>query len=156
MTPLVQAYVTEALRLDPQVPLIPRVAKRDLTIHDGGHEVKVKKGDSVYPSMLSAGMDSTVFPDPHTFNPTRDPSLYRLFGSGMHTCLGAPIVNISLVQMVKQVFRLKNVRRAPGKAGRLVRFHQELGGTPCPVYLSENQGLWPLPVSLSIVYDGDE
>ncbi|GAA5889174.1 hypothetical protein JCM8208_007792 [Rhodotorula glutinis] len=150
------AYVTEALRLDPQVPLIPRVANRDMTIQDGAREVKVRKGDSVYPSMLSAGMDSSVFPNPHTFDPTRDPSLYRLFGSGMHTCLGAPIVNISLVEMVKQVFRLKNVRRAPGKAGELVRFHQKLGGTPCPVYLSENQGLWPLPVSLSIVYDGDE
>lgn len=151
-----QAYVTEALRLDPQVPLIPRVAKRDVTIRDGERVVEVKKGDSVYPSMLKAGMDPTVFPDPERFDPERASSLYRLFGHGMHTCLGAPIINVSLVQMVKQVFSLKNVRRAPGKAGELVRFHQELGGTPCPVYLSENQTMWPLPVSLSIVYDGDD
>ncbi|TNY23059.1 linoleate diol synthase [Rhodotorula diobovata] len=150
------AYVTEALRLDPQVPLIPRVAKRDVTIRDGERVVEVKKGDSVYPSMLKAGMDPTVFPDPERFDPERASSLYRLFGHGMHTCLGAPIINVSLVQMVKQVFSLKNVRRAPGKAGELVRFHQELGGTPCPVYLSENQTMWPLPVSLSIVYDGDD
>lgn len=91
----------------------------------------------------------------------------------MHTCLGAPIVNISMVQMIKQVrhgflpprlpssliapceqiFRLPNVRRAPGKAGQLVRFHQDVAGTPCPIYIDAKQTIWPLPVSLSILYD---
>ncbi|GAA6048556.1 hypothetical protein JCM3770_006551 [Rhodotorula araucariae] len=148
------ALITEALRLDPQVPLIPRVAKADATIRDGDRTVEVNKGDFVYPSMLNAGMDPSVFPDPEQFR-IRDPSSYRLFGHGMHTCLGAPIINISLVQQMKQVFTLKNVRRAPGKAGQLVRFHQEVGGTQCPVYLSAQQTIWPLPVSLSVVYDAE-
>ncbi|BGP41764.1 hypothetical protein JCM10449v2_005755 [Rhodotorula kratochvilovae] len=148
------ALITEALRLDPQVPLIPRVAKADATIQDGDRTVEVKKGDFVYPSMLSAGMDPTVFPEPEQFK-IRDAASYRLFGHGMHTCLGAPIINISLVQQMKQVFKLKNIRRAPGKAGQLVRFHHEVGGTPCPVYLSAQQTIWPLPVSLSVVYDAE-
>ncbi|GAA5921037.1 hypothetical protein JCM1841_005069 [Sporobolomyces salmonicolor] len=146
------SIVSEAMRFDPQVPLIPRVAKVDATIQDGDTTISIKKGDKVFPSMLSAGMDPSVFPNPDKFE-ARDPSLYRLFGFGMHGCLGARIVNISMVQMIKQVFKLPNVRRAPGKAGQLQRFHQEVGGTSCPVYLSANSTIWPLPVSLSIVYD---
>ncbi|GAA5952514.1 hypothetical protein JCM21900_003401 [Sporobolomyces salmonicolor] len=146
------SLVSEAMRFDPQVPLIPRVAKVDATIQDGDTTISVKKGDKVFPSMLSAGMDPSVFLNPDKFE-ARDPSLYRLFGFGMHGCLGARIVNISMVQMIKQVFKLPNVRRAPGKAGQLQRFHQEVGGTSCPVYLSANSTVWPLPVSLSIVYD---
>ncbi|GAA6004081.1 hypothetical protein JCM10207_002416 [Rhodosporidiobolus poonsookiae] len=149
------AYVHEALRFDPQVPLIPRVAVQDATVQDGDRTVNIKKGDFVYPSMYKAGMDPTVFPNPSQFDPTRDPSLYRLFGHGAHTCLGAPIVDITLVEMVKAVFSLPNVRRAPGKAGELVRFTQEVGGTDCHVYLSANATPWPLPVSLSVIYDAE-
>ncbi|GJN92760.1 hypothetical protein Rhopal_005798-T1 [Rhodotorula paludigena] len=148
------SIISEAMRLDPQVPLIPRVAKKDTTIQDGDKVVEVKKGDFVFPSMLQASLDPTVFADP-TQVKERDPTLYRLFGHGMHTCLGAAIVNISMVQMIKQVFKLPNVRRAPGKAGQLVRFHHDVGGTPCPVYLSAQQTAWPLPVSLSVVYDAE-
>lgn len=50
------SLVNEAMRLDPQVPLIPRVAKVDATIPDGDREIAVKKGDFVFPSMLKAGM----------------------------------------------------------------------------------------------------
>ncbi|GAA6044067.1 hypothetical protein NBRC10512_002500, partial [Rhodotorula toruloides] len=146
------SLVSEAMRLDPQVPLIPRVAKVDATIPDGDRKIPVKKGDFVFPSMLKAGMDPSVLPEPEKVK-TRDPSIYRLFGHGMHTCLGAPIVNISMVQMIKQIFRLPNVRRAPGKAGQLVRFHQDVAGTPCPIYIDAKQTIWPLPVSLSILYD---
>ncbi|BGP26129.1 fatty acid oxygenase PpoA [Rhodotorula toruloides] len=146
------SLVSEAMRLDPQVPLIPRVAKVDTTIPDGDREIPVKKGDFVFPSMRKAGMDPSVFPEPEKVK-SRDPSIYRLFGYGMHTCLGAPLVNISMVQMIKQIFRLPNVRRAPGKAGQLVRFHQDVAGTPCPVYIDAKQTIWPLPVSLSILYD---
>ncbi|GAA5822485.1 hypothetical protein JCM11251_006354 [Rhodosporidiobolus azoricus] len=147
------ALIWEALRLDPQVPLIPRVALEDTTIQDGpDRKVEIKKGDKVFPSMLRAGKDPLVFPNPEKVE-KRDASLYRLFGHGAHTCLGAPIVDISLVEIMKQIFRLPNVRRAPGKAGQLVRFHQDVGETPCPVYLSANATPWPLPVSLSIVYD---
>lgn len=34
--PPLQAYIYEALRLDPQVPFVPRVAKQAATIQDGG------------------------------------------------------------------------------------------------------------------------
>ncbi|GAA5912247.1 hypothetical protein JCM6882_005206 [Rhodosporidiobolus microsporus] len=147
------SLIWEALRLDPQVPLIPRVALEDTVIQDGpDRKVEIKKGDKVFPSMLKAGRDPLVFPNPDKVE-KREANLYRLFGHGAHTCLGAPIVDISLVEMIKQIFRLPNVRRAPGKAGQLVRFHQDVGETPCPVYLSANATPWPLPVSLSIVYD---
>ncbi|GAA5974545.1 hypothetical protein JCM11641_002083 [Rhodosporidiobolus odoratus] len=150
----IQSLVWEAMRLDPQVPLIPRVALEDATIQDGDRTVHIKKGDFVYPSMLKAGQDPTVFPEPEKVK-ERDPSIYRLFGHGAHTCLGAPICEISITQMVKQVFRLPNVRRAPGNAGQLIRYDEEIAGTPCHVYLSANATPWPLPVSLSVVYDAE-
>ncbi|GAA5869954.1 hypothetical protein JCM8547_008113 [Rhodosporidiobolus lusitaniae] len=147
--------VNEAMRLDPQVPLIPRVALVDTVIKDGDRTVEVKKGDYVFPSMVKAGLDPLVFSDPEQVK-ERDPKLYRLFGHGAHTCLGAPMVEISVVQMVKQIFRLPNVRRPPGQAGQLVRFSQNVGGTDCHVYVDAKASPWPLPVSLSIVYDGEQ
>lgn len=54
-----------------------------------------------------------------------------------------------------QIFRLPNVRRAPGGAGKLARFSQNVGGTECNTYLSANATIWPLPVSMSIVYDAE-
>ncbi|GAA6030413.1 hypothetical protein JCM8097_009096 [Rhodosporidiobolus ruineniae] len=147
------AYIWEALRLDPQVPFVPRTATEDMVFQDGERKVEIKKGDRVFPSMLRAGSDPSVFPNPSTVDPTRPKNLYRLFGSGAHTCLGAPIVDITLVELVKAVFRLPNVRRAPGGAGKLARSGQEIAGTQCKVYLSANATPWPLPVSMSIVWD---
>ncbi|BGP18046.1 hypothetical protein JCM10213_008418 [Rhodosporidiobolus nylandii] len=147
------ALCREAARFDPQAPFCPRTATEDCTVEDGDRIIKVKKGDLVFPSIKRAGMDPTVFPDPSRVDTSRDPSLYRTFGHGAHTCLGAPVVDITVVEMLRAVFSLKNVRRAPGPAGRLVRFQQDVAGTSCPVYLSANTTPWPLPVSLSIVYD---
>lgn len=54
--PLPQSLVNEAMRLDPQVPLIPRVALEDTTIVDGDKTIEVKRGEGVYPSMKAAGI----------------------------------------------------------------------------------------------------
>lgn len=50
-----QAYIYEALRLDPQVPFVPRVVKQDAVIQDGENEVTVKVGDLLFPSVKNSG-----------------------------------------------------------------------------------------------------
>lgn len=78
--------------------------------------------------------------------------MYRLFGSGLHSCLGARLVDVSMVQMVREVFKLKNVRRAPGSSG-LCRFNTLFNETEIPTYINATGVLVPYPVSMAIVYD---
>ncbi|KAM0789376.1 hypothetical protein ACM66B_000206 [Microbotryomycetes sp. NB124-2] len=152
---LVRGYVLEALRLDPQVPFIPRVAKVDVDIQDGDRIVHVKAGEFMFPSLKNAGRDEKVYPRPDEVDPLRA-TQFRGFGYGMHECLGSRIVHHSLVATIKSVFRLKNVRRAPGPAGQLKRFWETMAETKVPVYVSAMSTPTPLPPSLVICYDQDQ
>ncbi|KAI5480215.1 fatty acid oxygenase PpoA [Pseudohyphozyma bogoriensis] len=147
------AYIYEAMRLDPQVPGIPRLAGEDATIKDGNNQVKVRQGDMIFCSMWHGNRDPAVYPEPDEVNPNRPKSSYKLWGSGIHTCLGAGLVDVSMPAMIREVFKLKNVRRAPGNAGQLFRIHQELAETPVPVYIAPTGSFVPFPASLSIVWD---
>lgn len=125
------------------MPFIPRVCKEDAVIVDGDREVHVRAGDHMYPSIKNSGQDQSVYPNPEEIDITRDRSntKFRGFGYGMHECLGARICHYTLVAQVREVFKLKNVRRAPGPAGKLQRIMQELAETECPVYITA-QGEW--------------
>lgn len=56
--------------------------------------------------------------------------------SGLVAGLGAKLVNVSMVAMVREIFKLKNVRRAADSPGLLNRFDVDLAGTPAPVYVT--------------------
>ncbi|KAK4057316.1 hypothetical protein OIO90_001813 [Microbotryomycetes sp. JL221] len=152
---LVRGYILEALRLDPQVPFIPRVAKVDKDIQDGDRVVHVKAGEFMFPSLKNAGRDEKYYPNPDQVDPLR-PTVFRGFGVGMHECIGSRIVHHSLVATIKSVFRLKNLRRAPGQAGKLKRFWEELAETTVPVYISTMSTPTPLPPSLVVCFDQDQ
>ena len=77
------------------------------------------------------------------------------FGFGLHECLGARLVSVSLTASLKRIFSLPNVRRAPGPAGVLKRFHHRLAETSVPVYVTVQGALSPVPSTLSIIYDGE-
>ncbi|KAK4702162.1 linoleate 10R-lipoxygenase, partial [Phenoliferia sp. Uapishka_3] len=147
------SYILEVMRLDPQAPGIPRVATKDGSFMDGEKEVKYSQGDMIFASMYTCGRDPLIFPEPNVVDITRDKSLYRVFGSGIHSCLGSKLVAVSMVAMIREVFKLKNLRRAPGSPGVLNRFHAEIANTPVPIYISPQSTLTPFPVTLSIVYD---
>ncbi|KAL8280760.1 hypothetical protein RQP46_006764 [Phenoliferia psychrophenolica] len=147
------AYILEAMRLDPQAPGIPRIANESGSFKDGSQVVTFQKGDMIFASLYSSGRDPAKFPHPDEVDITRDPALYNVFGAGMHNCLGSKLVRYSMVAMIKEVFKLKNVRRAPGAPGSLFRFTSEVAATPVQTYLTASSALVPFPVSLSVVFD---
>ncbi len=117
---LLAAYVTEAMRFDPLAPGLPRVALGDAVIARGtGHEAKVSQGDTVLAAFASAMMDPRRVADPRRFDTARAASDYIHFGYGLHQCFGLHINQATLHLMLKPLLQRSNLRRAPGKAGRL-------------------------------------
>ncbi|KAJ7869580.1 hypothetical protein B0H14DRAFT_2571760 [Mycena olivaceomarginata] len=69
------------------------------------------------------------FRNPTAVDPTRPASSYRLLGSGFHIFPGLSFAEQTVAEALKAVFKLKNVRRAAGDAGRLPGFKILLNGT---------------------------
>lgn len=119
---LLAAYVTEAMRFDPLAPGLPRVALADAVIARGTrHEAKVAQGDTVLAAFASAMMDPRRVANPRRFDPARPASDYIHFGYGLHQCFGLHINQATLHLMLKPLLQRPNLRRAPGKAGRLTK-----------------------------------
>lgn len=65
------------------------------------------------------------------------PSLFFLYPfshvkgtlQGLHFCFGARLVAPALVATLKEVFKLKNLRRAAGRSGELHGVEHEISGT---------------------------
>jgi hypothetical protein len=102
-------------------------------------------------------LDPAVFPDPLRMDPTRDKNLYILLGAGIHFCFGARLVAPSIVRMLREVFKLKNVRRAKGVSGNFVKVHDDVGhqqdAARLYLYLDSACREGPVPTSLVIEYD---
>lgn len=84
----------EALRMNPPVPAMPRMAVRDVEFK--GHVIP--KGTIVGISIIANHRDPDVWPEPETFDPmrfspeggakTRHKYAWTPFGGGAHMCLG--------------------------------------------------------------------
>jgi cytochrome P450 len=107
-----QAVVLESLRLRPPTVFIPRKAAADA--HVGG--VDIKKGDWMILAISGANRDSKVFPDPHTFDPTRKSAGDMItFGRGVHFCLGLHLARREMETALRVVFtRFPDMRLKPG------------------------------------------
>lgn len=123
----------------------------------GGAQKKTKKileGQMVFVATSKAAMDPNAFPEPEKLDPYRPLSSYILLGhvsvfffllpslffstpfshvkgtlQGLHFCFGARLVAPALVATLKQVFKLKNLRRAAGRSGELHGVEHEISGT---------------------------
>ena len=86
---LLDRALDESLRQRAPAPMIERRARRALDI--GG--CPIGAGDVVIAALASANRDPDVFADPWAFELGRDRTQPHLaFGSGPHSCLGAPWV----------------------------------------------------------------
>jgi cytochrome P450 len=109
------AHLLEAMRFDPLAPWMPRVALAARTI--AGCDIPA--GAKVLASIASAMRDERRVPEPKRFDAGRSPDQYLHFGHGVHQCFGLQINLATLHLMVKPLLKRRNLRRAPGRAGRL-------------------------------------
>jgi cytochrome P450 len=88
---LMPKTVEEVLRYEPPVHMLPpRTALTDVEV-DG---VTVLKGAPLILVLASGNRDPKRFHDPERFDPTRGDNQHLGFGSGVHTCFGAPLARI--------------------------------------------------------------
>jgi cytochrome P450 len=88
---LMPRAVEELLRFEPPVQMLPqRTALTDVEIAG----VTIAKGAPLILVLASGNRDPKRFPDPDRFDPARRDSQHLGFGSGVHTCFGAPLARI--------------------------------------------------------------
>ena len=117
--PTVRNYVYEAVRFNPHHPAQVRFCKHETELAAGTPRArKIPAGTSVFVATLSAMFDPEVFIEPAVFRADRETE-YLHFGYGMHRCFGRAINGVQIPEIVATLLRLPNLRRAPGRAGRI-------------------------------------
>ncbi len=120
--------IEEALRFSPPVMAFRRTALEDTEIR--GQEIKA--GGKLYLSYPSANRDEEVFPDPMTFDITREKNDHIAFGIGEHFCLGASLARMQLHAILSEILtRLADMR--PTEPLRIQRSNFIHGITRMPV-----------------------
>jgi cytochrome P450 len=71
---------------------LPRYAHADITVG----EVTIRTGDAVILAPAVANRDPAAFPDPATFDPSRDVGAHLAFGYGPRYCIGAALARVEL------------------------------------------------------------
>ncbi|MBF6383872.1 cytochrome P450 [Nocardia farcinica] len=82
--------VAETLRYDSPLQHTKRRATRDIPVADQ----VIHSGEQVLLCLGAANRDPAAFPDPDTFDITRDTAAHVAFGHGLHGCLGAPLAQL--------------------------------------------------------------
>jgi len=92
--------VEECMRFDPSVREDLRVATDDTTLLD----LEVPAGTVIWHAIWAAHNDPAIYPDPHTFDVTRNHARPQLvFGLGRHYCLGAALARMEMNAMLSVV-----------------------------------------------------
>ena len=108
---LVKTAVEEGLRWRAPVAYINRITLKPIELSG----VTVPEGALVLGSVNAANRDERVFPDPDTFDITRDPNRHLAFGTGVHSCIGAPLSRLELqMGLTALIDQLPNLRLAEG------------------------------------------
>jgi hypothetical protein len=149
-----QGFVFEGMRHAGVVPGLPRIATKDITVEDGARgPVSIKKGHTVLIATSVAAMDPKQFPNPEKLDPHRPLEDYILLGHGLHYCFGARLIGASLAATLREVFKLKEVRRGKGQGGSFMRVEEEFAGVRFRKYLDANAAESPIPTTLTIEYE---
>lgn len=103
---------------------LSRIALEDVGIRG----VRIRAGDAIYVSYLSANRDPDVFPFPETIDFSRSPNPHVSFGFGPHYCPGGMLARLESELLVDALLdRLPGLRLAvepgkvPFKKGALIR-----------------------------------
>jgi len=150
------ATFPEGMRLRPQFEGLWREATVDALINQGPGlpPLEIKAGDRLRGSFRNAHLNPLDFPDPTTVNPRRPSSAYATInGGGFHSCIGVNYAQKSIVEAVKIIFSLKNIRRAPGPAGTLRQFSETIHETGTDFFVQRNGTVSMWPGSMHVVWD---
>lgn len=149
----IMGYIREAQRLSQPLGLWRDVVEKDFIPQGNG--VEVRKGDRIFADFNKAHKNAMDFCHPNKIDPDRKtPSIQ---GMGLHKCPGIGFVDETMPELFKSIFRLKNLRRDSGKAGRLEMFvcHPAPAQSDPKVYLDPTGEISHFPRSLSLLYDDD-
>ncbi|RDB17409.1 Psi-producing oxygenase A [Hypsizygus marmoreus] len=152
---LLHGYIREAMRLKPPLPGLWREAlvNADVPQGPGLPALHIKAGDRIWGSFRNAHLNPLDFPDPLTVDLHRPLLSYHLIGTGVKNDLWMMYSQQTLTEVVKAVFKLKNVRRAAGNAGKLTGFTEIIHDTERDFHIQRNGTATPWPGSMHIVYD---
>jgi cytochrome P450 len=104
---MVHGAIEEALRWEPPIASVMRVATRDCEL--GG--IEIPAGTTVNVSIAAANRDPVRYPDPDRFDPTRTNIAHLTFGAGPHLCLGAHLARMETTVAVNALLdRLPDMR----------------------------------------------
>ncbi|MDG4854033.1 MULTISPECIES: cytochrome P450 [unclassified Mesorhizobium] len=113
--------ILEAMRFKPIWVGPWRYTARDAVIGQGTRRERlVKAGTVVIPATLSAMFDPEIVQRPNEFDTSRPHRDYMVFGHGIHLCIGAEIARIQIGECVRALFSKPKLRRARGRAGKMV------------------------------------
>ncbi|MFI2205252.1 cytochrome P450 [Streptomyces sp. NPDC020192] len=105
---LAPRMVEELLRYEPPVQLVPqRTCIADIEVRG----VTIPKGSQIWLVLGAGNRDPERFTDPERFDPDRGDIQHLGFGSGVHSCFGAPLARLE-AQIALSVLarRLENPR----------------------------------------------
>ncbi|KAL4078615.1 heme peroxidase [Scleroderma yunnanense] len=143
------AYVVEALRIDPPFAGVYRTATKEHTVGS----LSVREGERLFVDIASANQNDEAFPNPTIFDATRSPPERYLRGDIAFKVIGAEIAPKPIVQVLRAILSFNNVRRGPNQCGQLPRFQDASLPQLRYVYLNEKQFRSPWPTSLVVLYD---
>lgn len=135
------AYVWEALRFHPFVPVTPRLCVRDHVLAAGTPRQTVVPAKSVVLACFASAMfDEEVLDAPAEFRPGRPPAHNLVLGYGAHDCLGKYAAQVIVPELVRRVLLRPGVRPLPGGERAL-----DYAGTPFPQHYPVSAGRPPVP-----------
>ncbi|TFK61373.1 heme peroxidase [Pluteus cervinus] len=152
---LLRGYTREAMRLNPQFTGLWRASAVAITIEQGSGRppVQLQPRDLIWGSFRNAHLNPDDFPHPTVVDPTRPASSYNLNGAGFHCCVGADSSVQTIAEILKVLFKLKNLRRAPGNAGKLAKFKEVIDETETVRYIRPDGKISNWPGSMILMYD---
>jgi cytochrome P450 len=98
---LIHNAVEEALRYEPPVTMIPRVALEDMELRGQ----TIRAGQIVQLNLAAANRDPAYVADPERFDITRKPSRHMSFAVGAHACLGGLLAREQTRIVLETLFR---------------------------------------------------
>jgi len=112
---LVPAAVEELLRWETPVAAVPRLVKKDVTLHG----VEIKQGQMVTLLLGASDLDDTEFGNGDAVDLQRERNRHLAFGGGNHRCLGSHLARMELRVALEVLHeRIPDYRLKPGERPR--------------------------------------